>query len=219
MNQKEIYDIFDNYNAIWVHNGEATMPHAELTTGLCSNGFINCREVLKYTNICKKLSEQLYYKVLREVVLRNVNLVVGSPYSAITFSYQFAALSGKVHGFTEKDPSDPKGKKMVWKGGLIRAEEKVLQVEELITTSSTFFEVRRAMQQANPESINFLPFVACIVHRPQNLSVNYNGIKIISLIEKEIWSVKPEDCPLCKAGSKRLRPRGNWAELTGKKTE
>jgi len=217
MNQKEIIDIFDNYDAIWVHNGDPAMPHAELTTGLCSNGYVNCREVLQHSLVCKMLARKLYYKMFNQNVLSRVNMVIGSSYSTITFSYELAARFGVKHGFTEKDPSDPKGKKMIWKGGKIGSKEKVLQVEDLITTSHTFFEVRRAMQEENSEPINFLNVVGCIVHRPPNLSVNYDGLKIISLIEMEIWAVKPEDCSLCKAGSRRLRPRGNWKELkTGK---
>lgn len=214
MDQKEIIDIFDYYNAIWIHNGDPAMPHAELTTGLCSNGYVNCREVLQHSLVCKMLARKLYYKMFNQNALSRFNMAVGSSYSAITFSYEFAARFGVKHGFTEKDPLDPKGKKMIWNGGEIRPEEKVLQIEDLITTGRTLFEVRRAMQKESAQPINFLNVVGCIVHRPSDLAVNYDGLKIVSLIEREIWAVKPENCFLCKAGSKRLRPRGNWKELT-----
>ncbi|GAF76555.1 unnamed protein product, partial [marine sediment metagenome] len=39
---------------------------------------------------------------------------------------------------------------------------------------------------------------------------------VVALIEKAIWAVDPSECPLCKQGSKPLRPKTNWKKLTGK---
>ncbi|OGZ64739.1 MAG: hypothetical protein A3A98_01990 [Candidatus Staskawiczbacteria bacterium RIFCSPLOWO2_01_FULL_40_39] len=218
VNEKPVIEMFEDCDAIWMHDGNPKMPHAELTTGFCSNGYFDCRRVLMYPWLCRKLAERLCYKMVMEGITNYVHWSAGSSYSAITFSYELAGMFRVKHGFTEKDPLDPIGKKMIWKGGVIPPEERVLQIEELITTSHTLFEVRRAIQEANPNPVNFLPVVGCIVHRPKKLPVHYEGIKIISLIEKEIWTEKPENCPLCKTGSRRLRPRGNWKELTtGKK--
>jgi len=92
----------------------------------------------------------------------------------------------------------------------------VLQIEELITTSGTFKEVRRAVEDGNNEPVSWLSVVGTLVHRPSKLPVDYDGIKIVSLIEKEVWAVEPSECPLCKIGSPRYRPKANWAKLTGK---
>lgn len=40
-----------------------------------------------------------------------------------------------------------------------------------------------------------------------------NGMKIISLIDKEMPMWQPNDCPLCKAGSIAVRPKDNWELL------
>jgi len=34
--------------------------------------------------------------------------------------------------------------------------------------------------------------------------------------EKEVWATEPENCPLCKKGSARYRPKQNWKKLTCK---
>jgi len=78
-------------------------------------------------------------------------------------------------------------------------------------------EVRRAVEEGNGEPVHFLPIVGALVHRPPRLPADYGDRKVIAVIEKEIWAVDPKDCPLCKAGSPRYRPKTHWAELTGKK--
>lgn len=218
LTEEEILHWFDLGDAAWVHDGDPKKPHAQLTSGLCSNGYFDCPRVLKYPNIAEIFANQLVRGLMNAGLdLGKVNWVVGSAYAAITFSYEVARLLGVIHGFVEKDPADQTGKKMVWRRMSIPANSWVLQVEELITTSGTFREVRRAIEEGNGEPVNFLPFVAALVHRPPKLPADYGDIKVIALLEKEIWVSDPKECPLCQAGSVRLGPKTHWAELTGKK--
>lgn len=105
---------------------------------------------------------------------------------------------------------------------IIPETDNALQIEELTTTAHTLNEVERAVREGNKDgekkvSVNFLPYVGILVHRPPKLPVtHYGNRQVIALIEKEIWAVPPDECPLCKAGSKRLRPKTHWKELTGK---
>jgi len=215
MDEKTILDWFDRCDAIWLHDGDPQKPHAELTSGMCSNGFFDCLRVLCHPNLCEILAQQLV-KRLRQNGIESVDWVIGSPYAAITFSYEVAKALGAVHSFVEKDPLDQAGKKMVWRRTVVPEGETVLQIEELITTSGTFKEVRRAVTEGNPKPVDVLSVVGSLVHRPPKLPADYGDLRVIPLIEKEVWAVKPEDCPLCKAGSPRLRPKTHWKELTGK---
>lgn len=216
LSEEEILHWFDLCDAYWLHDGDPKKPHAELTSGMCSNGFFDCLRVLQYPNLNEILARQLTQK-LRENGVERVEWVIGSAYAAITFSYEVARVFGAIHGFMEKDPADPKGKQMVWQRKTIPAGSTALQVEELVTTSSTMKEVRRAVEEGNKESVNFLPIVGVLVHRPPKLPVDCGNQKVVALIEKEIWAVNPKDCPLCKAGSPRYRPKTHWKELTGKR--
>ena len=105
---------------------------------------------------------------------------------------------------------------MLWRRITIPAGAKVLQAEELITTIGTTREVRRAVTEGNAEQVEFLPFVGTIIHRPARLPMVYEGMEVVSLVERAVWAVDPSECPLCKAGSKRVKPKTHWAELTGK---
>ncbi len=213
--ERDILDMFEMCDAVWLHDGDPRKPHAELTSGLCSNGFFDCMRVLKFPNLSEILASALVEKIAD--IHSPADWVVGSSYAAITFSYQVASFLSAVHGFVEKDPTD--AKKMVWPRLQIPRGSSVLQVEELITTFGTVNAVRQAIEEGNGEPVNFLPVVGTIVHRPPKLPANYGDRRVVALIEKEVWAVEQKDCPLCKAGSLRYRPKikAHWAELTGKK--
>lgn len=216
---EQILEWFDLCDAYWEHNGDPAMPHAELTTGMCSNGFFDCPRVLEYGNVCEIFARQLYQRLIRDEDVGRVDRVIGSAYSAITFSYELSKQFGARHGYVQKDQADPTGKRMVWKGSPIAPDERVLQAEELITTRKTALNVRQAVICAhNGVSPVFLPVVATIVHRPPELPVDYGEFRVVALVEKAIWAVAPP-CSLCKQGSNRLRPRGeagNWDKLKGR---
>ena len=214
LSQEEILGWFRDCDAYWMHDGDPKSPHAELTSGKCSNGYFNCPEVLKFPNINEILAHQLAVKLVNGNLKSKVDWVVGSPYSAITFSYEIARVFGAVHGFPEKDPSDPKGKKMIWRRMTIPEGSVVLQVEELITSGGTFKEVRRAVEEGNRYPVVFLPIVGALVHRPPHLPASYEDRKVVALVEKEVWAVDQKNCPLCQAGSPRYRPKSHWRELT-----
>jgi len=213
LTQEEIIEIFEEHDAIWLHDGNPKKPHAELTSGKCSNGYFNCSKVLCYPWLAGILARQLVQDLGYDY-LQGVNWVIGSPYAAITFSYEVARILGAAHGFPEKDSDDPK--KLVWKRWQIPKGARVLQVEELITTSGTTLAVRQAIEEGNSERVEFLSPIGALVHRPALLPISYAEFRVMALIEKVVWAVDPKDCELCKAGSPRLKPKTHWAELTGK---
>jgi len=221
LSQDDILHWFKLRNGGWVHDGDPKKPHAELTSGKCSDGYFECQAILERGNLNETLARQLAQKLIKSGVKKSdVDWVVGSPYAAITFSYEISKAFDATHGIPEKDPTDPNKKRMLWRRRTIPADSNVLQIEELITTSGTFKEIRRAIQEGNAEPVNFLPVIGVLVHRPPELPIEYEidgtKIKIVALVEREVWAVDPP-CPLCKAGSERVRPKENWEKLTGKK--
>lgn len=216
MTEKEILKLFHLCDAFWMHDGDPAKPHAELTSGRCSNGFIDCLRVLQYRNLSQILADQLASKS-EKVIHSTIQVTIGSPMAGIYFADDLGeALGAPIRMFVEKDPKNPG--KMLWNRIRLHPEHRVLQVEELTTTSKTLMAVCEAVNAGNGAPVNWLPYVAILVHRPPKLPVtHYGNRQVIALIEKEIWAVDPAECPLCAAGSKRLRPKQNWAELTGKK--
>ena len=201
-----------NEDAYWEYQGEPSSerPHAELSGGGCSNGFIDMSAILKYPYICEILGRELGKRLKMSGV--ETDWVISSPYSAITLGHEVAKELGAIFGHPIKDPSDPKKKRMLWRGRLIPAGSRVLQVEELITTTSTVREVRDAVERAHKVYLQWSVMVGTAVHRPALLPVVYRIPRIVALLEKEMQNYT-EKCPYCEAGSKKLRPRDNWAEL------
>jgi orotate phosphoribosyltransferase len=226
--QEEVLHWFNLLDAGWIHNGDPKMPHAELTSGLCSNGFFDCLRVLRYVNLSRILAEMLVSRLQEAAreearkttapffdVQGRTKWVLGSPMAAITFAHDVAiALGAPINMFLEKDP-ELKGR-LLWNRMQIPEGESVLQIEELITTAHTTNEVMRAVIVGNSHDVTWAPFVGALVHRPPKVMYYYGGRRVVSVIEKQVWAVKPDECPLCAKGSPRLRPKQNWAKLTGK---
>lgn len=204
----------DLAGAYWGWEGppSSKKPHAELTSGLCSNGYIDCPRLLSHPKITEILGRELGRRI-RETVGGNVDWVVSSAYAAITIGHEAAKFLEARFANVEKDPSDPRQKRMLWRRLTIPAGARVLQVEELITTWGTTEEVRRAVQEGNSEPVEFLSEIGTFVFRPQVLPLP--GERPIALLEREIWAVEQSDCPLCQAGSPRVSPKTHWEELVG----
>jgi hypothetical protein len=155
-------------------------------------------------------------------------LVVGSDHASATFSYRVAEFFNSRYDFTEKNMvvkiQGEKGSEAErimpqgWKRLEIGPGEKILQVEELVTTAGTLRDVREGIKFANPgKELNFLPVVGALIHRSPDFL--FEGVPIIFLAHFDIETWDPKDCPLCANGSEKLRPRGapgNWAKLVGR---
>ncbi|MFA5887000.1 MAG: hypothetical protein WC863_04500 [Patescibacteria group bacterium] len=216
----EILSWFGTCEAYWGHSGDPKDPHAELTTGMCSNAFFDCLRVLEYLNLSEILADQLAQKIRQTISDQPIDWVIASPMAGITFGHDVArALGATRMFFTEKDPADKD--KMLWVRRTIPAGETVLQIEELITTSKTTNAVQLAVDEGNKEPVNWIPLVGALVYRPKHLMPRINMCgerQVISLIAKEVWAVDQKECPLCAAGSLRYKPKKdkNWDILTGK---
>lgn len=205
-----IIGIYQKYDAVWFfdYGGDPKAPHVLLTGGDCSDGYINSALVTSRPNMLSYIVKEL------TPLLPRVDWVVGSPYAAITFSYELARQLGARHGHAEKDPSNPK--RMRWQRFAIPDGATVLQAEELITTFGTTLEVRRAIEEENPAPVQFLPLVATVIYRPVQLDAP-RPLDVMTLVQREIKTWKPEECPLHARGSSAIRPKEHWAELTRRK--
>lgn len=213
MSQEEVTHILRLADCFWMHSGNPEDPHAILTSGKCSDGFVNVLPALSYTPICNLFGAM----IARQIEQSYPNLhgrdvwVIGSAYAAIDLSKSVADCLGARHGCGEKD-----GDAQRWQRLEIRPEDTVIQVEELMTTLKTLVAVRNGIIAGNSTPVRFAPFVATLVHRSP--IEEFEGQPIFRLAHYDIETWEPEDCPLCKQGSERLKPKvpaENWQRLTG----
>lgn len=201
--------IFQRCEALWLHSGDPKTPHAELTTGKCSNGFVDTLRVLRYANLCETMAAQLVRRVHRHYSGK-IDWVIGSDHASATLSFAVAAQLGAQHDFTEKGDN----KTQDWKRFVIEPHEVVLQVEELITTTATLQAVRNGVRKGTPYQVNFVPLSLALVHRSD--TYEFDGAPISFGVHFDIQTWDPSVCPLCAAGSERVRPKQNWNKLTGR---
>lgn len=204
--------IFKQCDALWQHSGDPKAPHAELTSGKCSDGFVNVLAVLQYATLCEIMAAQIADRVL-DLSYMGVgqiipDWVIGSDHAGATLSFEVARQLAVRHDFTEKG----EGKSQIWKRFEIGPQELVLQVEELVTTSLTLNEVRKGIRAGNPNGVKFMPYVMTLVHRSSSTHFEGGDIHYVRHYDINTWD--PAECPLCAQGSKRLKPKANWAELT-----
>lgn len=202
-------------NALWIRPNEPKEPHVEISSGLCSDGYVNMRRVLRYTNLCMIFAKLLVFVLWKRFpgysYNHRISWVIGSDHTAATLSFCVALLLGAKHEFTEKGPN----KTQLWRRGIIRQDEVVLQVEDLIATSDTVRAVRLGLRQGNRCPINFFPAVLTLAHRSKNQLID-NIYPILSLRHYDMKTWPRDQCPLHDQGSVAIHePQFHWGRLTG----
>jgi orotate phosphoribosyltransferase len=144
-----------------------------------------------------------------------VDRVVGPAMGAITVAHEisrhigFSRARACLRAYTEKETGG-EGKLMVFKKTAIHSGERILPVEDVLTTGGSVNLTTTAVTLAGGI---VLPFVAVLVNRSGLKEVS--GKQIVALIDQPMPIWTPQECPLCKEGSEAIRPKGteNWARL------
>lgn len=211
---EEVLEWFKILGAGWVHDGDPKKPHAILHSKKHSNGFFLCKRVLAYGNLREILANCMIQR-LQAAGLKKVDGVFGSPYSSILLAGDIGRLLGVKTYVPEKDQNDPSGKRMRFKpDDVIPEGATLLQVEELVTTFDSGEATKQAIIAGNPYPVTFAPLVGVLVHRPPKIHrLLPDGRTLVPFIERQVDAWEPAECPLCKAGSKAVLPKTQWAEL------
>lgn len=205
--------------ALWIHNGDPIQSHVCLTSGLHSGAFFNTERIIENPPLLDEACFELMNLLEQSTGLARVNRVVGPAMGAITIAYNVALNINRSRGdakpqclfaYTEKEISPTGKEKMIFKRSSIRQGERVLVVEDVLTTGNSVRLTCRAIERAGGvvEGI-----IGVLVNRSG--LTDLNGKTIVSLINHPAPQWKPKKCPLCKQGSKALRPKEikNWSAL------
>jgi len=216
MTRQQVKHIFSQLQAFWQHDGDFSKPHVELTSGMHSNGYINCREVLVHNNLCRLMARQIVLTLQEEGYIdrenypvNNDNWVIGSATSATDLASEVAKILSCHHGILRKGPN----KEQIWENQVIQPQEKVLHIEELMTTAFTARRVRKGITQGNDYPVDFIHFIPVLIHRSSEYLVD--GVPVVTIFHFNIENWDPEKyCLYCANGSKALEdPKKNWKKL------
>lgn len=216
ISREEFIHLFKLFGAFWQFPGEPSPAyrHAITKAGDHTDGFINCLEVLKESNLCTIMADQAVRR-LKIYYPDKIDWVISAAYAGIDFGHEIARLLNARHAFVEKDD---KGAPTLWKRLVIPRGEIVLVVNELMTTAAgSTWETKKAVMKSNEaQPVEFVPYAVLMVNRSKADEALVDGTPIVSVarFQMDTYKPNPEGCPYCKAGSQALKPKveGNWAK-------
>lgn len=164
--------------------------HFCLTSGLHSDIYFQCAKLYQYPEITSELGKRLAEK-LSDI---EFDTIVAPAIGAVIIGYETAKNAKKRNLFVERKD----GVMQLRRGYTLKKGEKVVIIEDVITTARTIKETIEAIKEYEPEVVA----VGCIVDRTKG-KTEYN-IKSLLQIDPVVYD--PNDCPLCKEGIELVKP-------------
>jgi len=183
--EKEVLSLFEK-------NGALLRGHFKLSSGLHSEMYLQCALVLQYPDIAEKLSVDLAKRFSKD----KIDVVVGPALGGVTLAYEVARAVGVRGLFTERQNSE-----MVLRRGFsINKGEKVLVVEDVVTTGGSTKEVIKVVESFGAEVVG----VGSIIDRSGG-GVDF-GVPFQSLAKVKVETFDEKDCLLCKKNIPVTKP-------------
>ncbi|NSW82257.1 MAG: orotate phosphoribosyltransferase [Syntrophothermus sp.] len=171
---------------IFATTGALLEGHFLLSSGRHSKRYIQCASVLQYPCYTEELAEELASRFRND----NVEVVIGPAMGGIIVAYEVARKLGVKGMFCERE----NGKMKLRRGFTVVPGQRVLVVEDVITTGGSVREVIQVIREEGGAVIG----VAALVDRSGG-KVDF-GVRTESVLVVDIETFEPDNCPLCKAG-------------------
>lgn len=185
MTKEEILKLFSD-------TGVLKTGHFLLTSGRHSGKYLQCAQLLQYPEAtekaCKELAKNFKYM--------NIETVISPAVGGILVSYEMARALNTRAIFAERE----EGKMTLRRGFTLRPGERVLVVEDVVTTGGSVKEVIDLVRAHGAEVVA----VGVLVDRSGG-KVDFN-VPTSCLLGLEVKSYFPEECPLCKQGLPVIKP-------------
>jgi orotate phosphoribosyltransferase len=166
--------------------------HFRLTSGLHSPGYLQCALVLQHPHEAERCGALLADRVRG----LGAETVLSPALGGIVIGHEVARALGVRAIFAERQD----GKLTLRRGFTISPGEKVLVVEDVVTTGGSTRETIDVARAAGAVVVG----AASIIDRSggdQSLDVPYHALATVALP-----TYQPESCPLCAAGSPVVKP-------------
>jgi len=174
--------------------GAIQKGHFKLTSGVHSDTYIQCAQIMQHPGFMHNLCSELGKKFRGD----DIDVIVGPAIGGIIMAHVMARVLGPwVRAiFTERE----NGKMTLRRSFEIKEEEKVLVVEDVTTTGSSVREVIDIVKSRQGKVVG----VGVLIDRSGG-EVDF-GIKTEKLLTVDIKTYLPEECPLCKKGIPAVKP-------------
>ena len=182
----------DDVLTLFRRSGALLEGHFRLSSGLHSSGYLQCALVLSHP----RDSETLGAALGAEVRSLGVEVVLSPALGGIVIGQEVARALGVRAIFAERQD----GKLTLRRGFSLNPAEKVLVVEDVLTTGGSTRETIEVAHAAGAEVVA----AAAIIDR----SGGTHGLDVPfhALVSLSVPTHQPESCPLCAQGLPIIKP-------------
>ena len=181
-----------NTEEIFQKSGALLKGHFLLTSGLHSPVYWEKFRVLQFPNF----TEQLCRMIADHFRSQNIKVVAGPTTGGIILAFEVARQLGARGIFAEKEGEE----RSFRRGFTIDAGERVLIVDDILTTGGSIREVIAAVNKLGGKIIG----IGVLVDRSDQKQEF--GVPLFSCHRAITQTYKPEDCPLCAAHIPLTKP-------------
>jgi len=169
--------------------------HFLLSSGLHSDTYFQSALILQHPADASMLAQGIAQKI-KAAIKEDIDLVVSPALGGIVIGQEMGRALNKRAVFCERVD----GKLVLRRGFSIAKDERVLVVEDVVTTGLSTREVIEVVKGFGGKIV----CCASLVDRSGG-KVNF-GVPLVSLLSFDVKSYKAEDCPICKTGSTPIKP-------------
>lgn len=183
----------DNVMQLFEESGAVLHGHFILTSGLHSDTYMQCAKLFENGVIAQRLCQMAADKVKKY----NADVVVSPAVGAIIFGYELGKQLGLPNMFAEREKD---GNFALRRGFELKKGSRVIVAENVVTTGGSVQEVIDLITKLGSTVVA----VAEVVDRSGG-KVDF-GVPNESLLQIDVKTYSPEECPLCKAGTAAVKP-------------
>lgn len=173
-----------NVLAALEERGALLQGHFRLSSGRHSDRFVQKFRILEDPHLLEPIARE----IARAFAAVRPTLVVSAAVGGIVLGYEVARALGTKAIFAEKE----EGVAKLRRGFVVEATDRVLIVEDVVTTGGSVKEVIEVVRATGGS----IAGVAAIVQRGDAQF----GVPFTALLDLPIVSYDPVDCPQCRAG-------------------
>lgn len=173
-------------------SGALLEGHFVLSSGLHSPNYLQCALALQYPADAAKFGRAIAERFANE----NIETVASPAIGGLIIGYAVAEALNVRFIWTERE----NGLMTLRRGFSVRENERILVVEDVITTGGSTRECIEALENSGAKVVA----AASIIDRSGGKADV--GVPRIALATLEVPSYKTEDCPMCARGEIAVKP-------------
>ncbi|GIV19609.1 MAG: orotate phosphoribosyltransferase [Armatimonadota bacterium] len=178
--------------------GAVLHGHFRLSSGKHSDTYFEKFQVLQHPHYVQQLCGELAKRFREE----QIDVVVGPTTGGVIIAYEVARQLGTRAVYAEREGD----KRVLRRGFTLREGERVLVVDDILTTGGS---VREVLQMLEPYRVQLVG-VGILVDRTGG-QVDL-GVRTETLLQLRVEAWQPEECPLCQRSEPITEPGSRFMQ-------